>query len=136
MGQTPEISRPLVVVVDDNADLLNALSFALQTQGYRSMTFTSADDASAWTGLGDADFLIIDQNLPGDSGLDFLARLREAGCQSPAALITTNPPKAVLELAARANMPIVEKPLLDDGLFALIRAAVAQRRQSAPAAGA
>jgi FixJ family two-component response regulator len=136
MGRSPEIVSPLVVVVDDNADLLNALSFALHTQGYRAMTFTTADDASAWNGLHDADFLIIDQNLPGDSGLDFLARLREAGCGSPAALITTNPPKAVLDLAARANTPIIEKPLLDDGLFALIRAAVAQRRQSVPAPGA
>lgn len=135
MGQSPEIFRPVVVVVDDNADLLNALSFALNTQGYRPMTFTSADDASAWNGLSDADFLVIDQNLPGDSGLDFLARLRTAGCQAPAVLITTNPPKTVLELAARANTPIIEKPLLDDGLFALIRAAVAQRRQNAPAPG-
>ncbi len=115
---------PVVVVVDDSADLLNALSFSLQTQGFQPVTFTSGDAAAAWARQGEAACLVIDQNLPGDSGLALLARMRSAGCQAPAILITTNPAKAVLGLAARMNTPVVEKPLLDDRLFAQIRASM------------
>jgi DNA-binding response OmpR family regulator len=59
---------------------------------------------------------VLDQRLPGLSGLDLLERYRARGETSPAILITTNPSAATRERARTAGVEIVEKPLLGQGL--------------------
>jgi hypothetical protein len=52
-------------------------------------------------------------------------RLRAREVTLPAVLITTNPPSALRIHAARADVPIVEKPLLRDELIDTVRTLVA-----------
>ncbi|MDB5457867.1 MAG: response regulator [Caulobacter sp.] len=122
--------RALIVIVDDDAAVLGALSFALETEGFDILAFRTAAALFAAPGIAAADCLVIDQNLPDEPGLDLLSRLRGRGDTTPAVMITTDPPRAVRAQAARLHVPVVEKPLLGDQLFAAIRALIAVRNFS------
>jgi len=65
--------------------------------------------------------VVLDLNLPGASGLDALAVLRERGLDCPAILITTQPKPPVVAAAAELGVRILEKPLLGDALPSAIR---------------
>lgn len=120
LRSSPPPLRTIVVVEDDSA-LLNALTFALETEGFRAQAFRTGAAMAAWPELAAAACLIIDQNLPDESGLDVLVRLRAEGITAPAVMITTNPPLALRAQAASLNVPVIEKPLLGDQLFACVR---------------
>ena len=65
--------------------------------------------------------LLLDQRLAGANGLEYLTQLRQRGVQSPAAVMVTNPTRALQQLADAATARLIEKPLLDDALPALLR---------------
>lgn len=71
--------------------------------------------------------LVLDQRLPGMSGLALLAALRAQNVTAPAILITSNPPPAVRRQADAAGVEIVEKPLLGNILAAKVREAIAAK---------
>lgn len=111
-----ESPRADLALIDDDPAVRHALTFAFETAGLRLAAFADAEAALAAAGRGDWLCLIIDQKLPGLSGLELLAALRREGCAAPAILITTNPPADVRRRAQAAGVEIVEKPLLDDEL--------------------
>ena len=111
-----------VAIVDDDAAVLNALSFALETEGYVVQSYRTAGAMFAALQSGTADCLVIDQHLPDESGIDLLTRLRARGDRAPAVIITTNPGRTLRSQAEELCAPLVEKPLLGDQLFACIRA--------------
>lgn len=123
-----------IVVVDDDAALLNALDFALVAEGFHVEAFRTARSMFEASGLDQAACLVIDQVLPDEPGLDLIARLRARGNRTPAVLITTRLPRSLHSLAAGLGVPIIEKPLLDDQLFACIRGLIAAREPRRPAA--
>jgi len=105
-----------VALVDDDPAVRHALTFAFDTAGLRMISFADAETALADPGRGAWQCLIIDQKLPGMSGLDMLAALRGQGFSAPGILITSNPTLDMRRRARAAGIEIVEKPLLDDEL--------------------
>jgi len=77
--------------------------------------------------LGDASCLVIDQKLPGLSGLDLVDELRRRDVSAPVILITTGPTAQIRRAAAAAGIAIVEKPLIGDALFHEIHLNLAPR---------
>lgn len=81
----PEDSlRTVVCVVEDDADLRNVLASALRAQGYRVMEV--ADGAriigqmalfARRCGLETVDVIVTDQRMPGATGLELLAYVRD-----------------------------------------------------------
>ncbi|HVY84562.1 MAG TPA: response regulator [Caulobacterales bacterium] len=121
--QTPP-QKAAVVIVDDDAAVRHALSFALETEGFEVRTYASGEALLAATGEAKPACLVLDQRLPGVSGLDLLARLRGQGVVAPAFLITTHPAPLVRARALAAGVEIVEKPLLGDVVTRKVRAAI------------
>lgn len=117
-----------LVLVDDDPALLNALSFAFELEGYDVRGFADAESLlkDPETSRGSV-CLVLDQKLPGMSGLALLAELRAQHVAAPAILITSNPPAAVRREARAAGVEIVEKPLLDNILATKVREAVERR---------
>ncbi len=120
-------TNPVILVVDDDPALLGALKFALELDSYAVRTYSSAESVLKDLALPTPCCLVIDYRLPGMNGLDLLARLRALGVAAPAILITTSPGSAVREAAARADIPIIEKPLLTNALSDEIRRAITAR---------
>jgi two-component system response regulator FixJ len=113
-----------LVLVDDDPALLHALSFAFETEGYEVRAFADAESLLADAKAPNGSVLVLDQKLPGMSGLALLAALRARGVAVPAILITSNPTAALRREARAAGVEIVEKPLLDGVLAAKVREAV------------
>lgn len=105
-----------LVVIDDDDHLLSAMRFAFETEGYVVTTFASGEAALQAPPRGPQTCLVVDEHLPGVSGLDTIAGLRRLGVHAPAILVTTHPTPDEKRRAAAAGVSIVEKPLLDDAL--------------------
>jgi FixJ family two-component response regulator len=110
-----------VLIADDDADVLNALRFALELEGYQVGAFDTGSALLDAASAGEAACLVIDQILPETTGLELIMRLRARGVTAPAVLITTNLPAHLRARAQALAVPIVEKPLLTDALFSTIR---------------
>jgi two-component system response regulator FixJ len=121
----PAVANPLVIVVDDDAAVRGSLKFALEIEGFMVRTYARGDDLMSDAVLSDCACLVIDQKLPGMTGMDVVAALRSQRIATPAILITSHPTNALQERAAQAGIPIVEKPLLGNALIDRVRAAAA-----------
>jgi len=122
--------RPVIIVVDDDGAVRNSLKFSLEIEGFSVLTYADSRELFEDEALAESSCLVIDHNLPGMTGLEAIAELRERRVLVPAILITTHPSAATTERARKAEIPIVEKPLLENGLLEQIQAALAPRRKS------
>jgi FixJ family two-component response regulator len=111
--------RPLVVIVDDDRALLNALQLRFELEGLAVAAFTTAEQALAAS--LEAACYVIDLRLPGMNGLQYLSEVRRRGQSAPAILITSQPLHLARAQAAAMGTPIFEKPLLDDRLAMTVR---------------
>lgn len=117
------LAPPLVVVVDDDPAVRTALAFSIEMEGYRVATCADAATLLALDLPKTDACLVIDERLSDGSGLGALAELRAGGCALPAAMMTSHPSPRFRSAAARAGAPILEKPLIEDGLMIWIRTA-------------
>ncbi len=121
MGQQPSATT-VVVIVDDDA-VRDALRFSLETEGFKVDAFPTAE------AILDRDFseseccIVLDQTLPGLTGLECLQHLRNRQVDQPAFIMTGAPGKHLHEMADTLNYKIIEKPLLGEKLSQGIRAA-------------
>jgi two-component system response regulator FixJ len=123
MSSVPDPKAPYlpeVVIVEDDADLLRALTFAFETEGFGVQSYPSAEALLDRSTLPERSCLVLDYWLPKMNGLALLNRLRELGCELPAVLITT-PTREIERRAALASVSIVDKPLLNNALVAKVR---------------
>jgi FixJ family two-component response regulator len=123
----PSQPRPVIIVVDDDRAVRNSLKFSLEIEGFSVQTYANGNELLNGTDLAASNCLVVDQNLPGMSGLEAIVRLRLRNISVPAILITSHPSLAVRERAAKAAVPIVEKPFLENALLDQIRAALHHR---------
>lgn len=65
-----------IVVIEDNDGLRRAIARSLTDVGYRVSAFSCAEEFIENPQSNDPDMLLIDVNLPGESGLSLAARMR------------------------------------------------------------
>ena len=121
---------PTVVVVDDDHAVRTALAFSLELEGYQVQACASGEALLAQSLPTGNACLLLDERLPGMSGLEALAKLRARDVTLPALLITSHPNAALRAAAARARTPILEKPLMGEGLKRAIEQALRQSRST------
>jgi FixJ family two-component response regulator len=125
---TSRLSSPLaapagiVFVIDDDEDVLAALKFSLEIEGFAVEVFRTAGTLLERTPLPSPACLVVDYRLPDMDGLEMIRRLRSLGIDLPAILITTDPAPRVRDRAAALGVGIIEKPLLGNALAEAIRA--------------
>jgi FixJ family two-component response regulator len=108
----------IVIVIDDDLAVRNSLKFSLEVEGFTVRSYaTGAELLDVGDDLAGCSCLVVDQNMPGMSGLDLIALLRARQPAAPAILITSHPSLSLRERARAAGVPIVEKPLLGNALI-------------------
>lgn len=110
-------ARPLIAVVDADAAVCSSLKFALELEGFRVSTFTGGAELLRAPEIVACQCFVVDQKMPGTSGLDLIGTLRERHIAAPAILIISQPSVALTVRAASLRVPIVEKPLLGNALL-------------------
>jgi len=123
---------PIVLIVDDDPRVREALSELLEAHGIRAAAYASAGDyARADKPQGPA-CLLLDVELPDINGLDLQAQM--AGAVHPPIVFITGHgdiPSSVRAIK-RGAVDFLTKPFGDDALIAAVEAAFAQdRRDSA-----
>jgi two-component system, LuxR family, response regulator FixJ len=115
---------PVVTIVDDDAAVCNSLKFSLELEGLEVRTFPGGAELLRASDVAACDCFVIDQKMPGMSGLELIGKLRDRNIAVPAILIISQPSAALSARAASAHVPIVEKPLLGNALLDRIREAL------------
>jgi FixJ family two-component response regulator len=116
--------NPLVIVVDDDAAVRNSLKFLLEIDGFAVRTYESAQELVREGDSSDCRCLIVDQDMPHMTGFELVAALRKEGFDVPAILISGNVTPALTTRASNAGIPVIEKPIVGNGLTELIRTAI------------
>lgn len=121
-----------VWLVDDEADIRDAVGFLLGTAGYAVRTFASPAELLEEVAPDHRGCLILDVRLPGMDGLELQARLREMGVTMPILFISGHGdiPMAVRAVNAGA-LDFLEKPFDDEALLERVEKALAQDREQA-----
>ncbi len=119
----PAIQAPVIAVVDDDPAVCNSLKFSLELEGFAVRIYGSGAELLAADNFSDCRCFVVDQRMPGMSGIELIARLRERHVTTSAILIISYPNAALSARAANAYVPIVEKPLLNNVLVEKIREA-------------
>ncbi|MBX3565417.1 MAG: response regulator [Sphingomonas sp.] len=120
------MSRPRILLVDDDPAVRSSIAFALEIEGFDVATFGSAEALLSVGVAAPHACMVFDHRLPGLDGLALLAALRIRGEQAPAIIITSNPPQRLRQRVLDAGARLVEKPLLSDALVAAVREAASR----------
>ena len=121
-------SGPVVIVIGDDLAVRNSLKFWLEIEGLTVRGYVSGADLLGAGDLARCDCYVVDQKTSAMSGLDLIAQLRDRHFTAPAILIASHPSLLLRQQAEKAGVPIVEKPLLGDGLLDKIHDVVGDRQ--------
>jgi FixJ family two-component response regulator len=114
-----------VHIVDDEAEVRDALTLLLSTAQIESRSYGSAEDYMTSNPLKDPACILLDNQLPGMSGIELLRRIVAATTDSTVIMITAygDVPTAVLAMRAGA-FHFVQKPFDAEALLATVEEAL------------
>lgn len=114
----------LILIVEDDLAIRDSLQLFLETRGYDVETFASGEDLLREDKFKRGNCLILDVNLPGDSGFEILRKIRSSGSLTPAIFMSGRTSPEVRALASRAKaVAFFDKPVPPRELLAAIAAA-------------
>lgn len=133
------MNRARVLVADDEPDLRTMLADYLGMQGLEVTTAADAAELGARLATAPVDVIVLDINMPGETGLAALDRLRANGCTAGVIMLTgVGTLEARLDGLGAGADDFMEKPFEPRELLARIRAVlrrVEPRPASAPPDG-
>lgn len=126
-------AKRVVHVVEDEKEVSDAIALLLSTSAIETEAFPSAEAFVTADGERTATCLLLDNNLPGISGLDLLTRLREAGSNASVIMVTGrgDVPTAVAAMKLGA-FHFLEKPFDPDKLLALVEEGLSRSADAKP----
>jgi len=124
-----------ILIVDDEQDLCEILSFNLQSEGYETDTAPSAEEALALVDAGRRyDLLLLDVMMDRMSGYDLAALLRSRGDNTPIIFLTARDAHAdQLQGFAAGADDYITKPFSFDTVLARVKAVLRRSAPSTPA---
>ena len=122
-----------LLVVDDEATILELLSGSLRLAGFEVMTASSGAEAVRAAASGRPDLVLLDVMMPDGDGFEALSRIRSGGGEVPVIFLTARDevPDRVTGFAVGAD-DYVTKPFSLDELLGRIRAVLKRTRPDAP----
>ncbi|HVL66091.1 MAG TPA: sigma-54 dependent transcriptional regulator [Vicinamibacterales bacterium] len=124
-----------ILVIDDDTAVRESVSRTLRSAGHAVQTAASGEEGLELARGGAFDVILSDLRMPGISGLDVLARLREAGVDSVFLVMTGfGTIDAAVDAMRLGAVDFVQKPFFRDEILMRVKAA-ADRRQLARQVG-
>jgi len=123
-GSEPE--QPIVIIVDDDASVREALAELMLSAGLRPVTFASIRELLDADALDRPGCLILDVRMPGASGLDLQYKLTQTGNPKPIIFLTGygDIPMSVQAMKAGA-VDFLTKPARDQTLLDAVAQGIA-----------
>ena len=111
--------RATILIVDNDEDLLRALTRRLERWGYRCLSACTGAQALSLFREVEVDLIITDLNMPQMDGIEFVRRLRRT-CDVPVIVITGFRRTFAAELEELGAVTVLRKPFASDSLIDLI----------------
>ncbi|RRS32868.1 MAG: chemotaxis protein CheY [Epsilonproteobacteria bacterium (ex Lamellibrachia satsuma)] len=86
-----------IVIIEDEEDVLELLEYHLQKEGYDVMGFLSTENVEQFLEEENPSLMIVDRNLPGTEGSEFISQMRETGYEMPVIFLTARDKESDLE---------------------------------------
>ena len=123
--------RNRVLLVDDDQAVRKSLKFVLELEGLDVDDCDGAESLLAQPSLAHADCLILDDQMPGLTGLEVMDRLAARRVTIPTVMITSHASADLRRRAERARIRyVLEKPLADSALADAVRTILKNSVQS------
>ena len=129
-GQAASAAQSVVIVVDDDSMMRDAMSRLFRSVGHRVETFSSAQDLLKSKLPDLASCLVLDVRMPGLSGFDLQVELAKANIRVPIIFITGHGdiPMSVRAMKAGA-VDFLPKPFRDQDMLDAVGAALERDRK-------
>src|SRR5436190_21049342 len=88
-----------IIWVDDEIESLQSQKLFLENKGYEVVAFTNGFDAIDYVKDNQVDVVLIDETMPGITGLETLAKIKEINQSLPVVLITKNEAENLMDEA-------------------------------------
>lgn len=129
--------EPTILIVDDNADLLETFAMILKRRGFCVETAESGATAVAKFRKQPYDVTLMDIVMPRMSGVDAFRKIRELRPEAAVILMTAYSDETLVETARSQGVRrIIHKPVRVDQLVDFIKETVVEERRGARAKAA
>lgn len=78
----------LILIVEDEEDILELMEFNLSKEGFETMGFLNTKSVAQVLLEEKVDLILMDRNLPGTEGSEFITTLRKQGVNTPVIFIS------------------------------------------------
>jgi FixJ family two-component response regulator len=120
-----EAKHPLVIIVDDDASVREALCELMLSAGFEAISFSSTKTLFETSALDQPGCLILDVRMPGSSGLDLQRHLTTSGNPKPIIFLTGHGDIPMTVQAMKAGAAdFLTKPVRDQTLLDAVNAAI------------
>lgn len=93
------MSNGLLLWADDEIELLRAHLMFLEKKGYEVITVTNGTDAVDQFKANSFDLVLLDENMPGLSGLETLQKIKEISPSTPVVMVTKSEEENIMDQA-------------------------------------
>jgi FixJ family two-component response regulator len=131
LNDEPAGARNLISIIDDDESVRKTTTLLIESFGFRTAGFESAETFLTSGQLPDTSCLIVDLRMPGMNGLQLQSRLAAADCRIPIIFISAYEDKESHRQAMQAGaVAFLAKPFADEELLKWIRSALRQEKGS------
>ncbi|TDH19831.1 response regulator [Segetibacter sp. 3557_3] len=118
-----------ILWVDDEIESLQSQKMFLENKGYEIETFTNGEDAIDYVKDNLVDVVLLDESMPGLTGLETLARIKEINSQIPIVLITKNETENLMDEAIGSEISdYLIKPVNPNQVWLSLKKIIDNRR--------
>jgi len=119
-----------IMIVEDEEDILDLLEYTLSKEGYDVITCIDTSNVKAMLDEEDISLILMDRNLPGMEGSDFIAKLRDEGYNQPVIYVSAkNSADEILEGFENGADDYITKPFNINELKARVKALIKRTQQ-------
>lgn len=86
-----------IIIIEDNEDILELIEYHLTSEGYVVTGFLSTENVEQFLEEETPSLMIVDRNLPGMEGSEFVSYLRSMGYSTPVIFLTAKDKDSDLE---------------------------------------
>ncbi len=122
------MSKPRVLIVDDETAILDTLRILLKREGFEVATAASGRRGLEALAEEVPDFVLTDIRMPGVSGIEILDAVREIDPNIPVILMTAQASlQSAMQAVNQGAFHYIQKPFSNDELLVICRRAVESR---------
>jgi DNA-binding response OmpR family regulator len=122
--------NPLILIVEDEEDILELIEFHLAKEGFETIGFLNTKRVSTALIEEKIDLILMDRNLPGAEGSEFVANLRKHGVHTPVIFISAKDKDSDIEQGfERGGDDYITKPFSMKELVLRVKAILKRTRK-------